>query len=111
MSLRLVKPQPPNPPRRRSGHAGSALTAAQQAKVRAALRTLRISFNGWAQLSVALGLAKNSAYHLVNPRHVITGDTLVRTCKAGGLSVDAMLSEGVTDAGRCPSCGARRVAS
>jgi hypothetical protein len=109
--LRIVKPRDPSGPRKRYSHAGSALTEAQQAKVRAVLRTLRWSYGGWDALAEVMGLAKKSAYHLVNPRHVITGDTLVRTCKAGGMSVDAMLGDTLTEAGRCQACGSRRFAS
>lgn len=111
MSLRLVGREPPNPPPRRGGHAGSALTQAQQAKVKAVLRTLRVSFQGWGPLSAALGLSQKTADHLVNPRCVITGDVLIRTCKAGNLSVDAMLDNALTEAGRCRACGARRASS
>jgi len=108
--LRLVRNDPPKP-RRKGTHAGSALTAEQQSRVKAALRRLRSLYGGWGPLSEALGIVKHSANHLVSPRHVISGDTLIRVCKAGGLSVDALLNERVTDAGRCRACGAKRVTS
>ncbi len=110
--LRIVKPRDPNePPRRRRSHAGSALSAAQQAKVKAALRSLKTSFGGWAPLAAAMGLPHNSTIHLISPRHVITGDMMIRVCKVGGISIDSMLGETLTDTGRCRSCGSRRYAS
>lgn len=108
--LRLVRNEPQKP-RRKGTHAGSALSPEQQSRVKAALRSLRTAYGGWGPLAQAMGLVENSACHLVMPGHVITGDMLIRTCKAGGLSVDALLNERVSDASRCPSCGARRVTS
>jgi hypothetical protein len=79
MTLRLVRDEPPKPKRRRSERASSPLSAPQQAKVKAALRSLRVAYGGWGPLSEALGLPPDSAVHLVSPRRVITGDVLLRT--------------------------------
>lgn len=111
--LKLVKPCEPSGPRKRRPvtRPGSPLTAAQQTKVKAAIRNLRIAYGGWGPLAEVMGLPYNQVYRLVRPKHKISGDTLLRTCKAGALSVDAMLNEPLTNTGRCASCGARRVAS
>jgi hypothetical protein len=111
MTLRLVGREPPDQKQRKWTRAAATLTHPQQEKVKAALRNLRVRFNGWKHLSRALGLPQNSAEHLVLRNHVITGDVLVRVCKVGGLSVDQMLNTAPIDAGRCPSCGAVKRAS
>jgi hypothetical protein len=38
----------------------------------------------------------------------MSGDMLIRLCRAGGLSVNAMLEAKLTSSGRCASCGALR---
>lgn len=106
--LRIVRDEPPR--KRRKGQRGpAALTDDQQAKVRAALRNLRMAYGGWAPLAEVMGMATNQLAKIASSRgYAITGDVLVRVCRAGSLSADAMLDVKLTESGRCAACGARR---
>jgi len=108
MTLRLVKPEGPKPPRRKWQRAAPALSAEQQAKARAALKNLRYAYGGWAPLAEVMGVAKASLLHTAAGGVAVSGDMLIRLCRAGGLSVDAMLEAKLTPSGRCAACGAMR---
>ena len=108
VTLRLVKPEGPKPPKRKSQRNAPVLSREQQAKARAALKNLRFKYGGWAPLAEVIGGPTNTVARLVSERFTITGDMLIRICRAGGLSVDAMLGAKLTPSGRCSSCGALR---
>lgn len=107
--LRLVKPEAPKQAReRRRPPSPSALTPEQQAKARAALRTLRSVYGGWAPLAKEMGVSLATVQNGAWGTYALTGDMLVRICRAGRLSVDAMLETKLTSSERCSACGGIR---
>ena len=111
MTLRLVKPEEASAPRRRGQRSAPALTPEQQAKARAALNNLRSAYGGWAPLAAVMGVSVHAVKQSAGGSVAMSGDMLIRLCRAGGLSVDAMLEAKLTSSGRCSSCGALRRAS
>ena len=111
MTLRLVKPETPKASRRKFQRCAPALTPEQQAKARAALNNLRSAYGGWSPLAAVMGVSMHAVKQSAGGGAAMSGDMLIRLCRAGGLSVDAMLEAKLTSSGRCPSCGALRRAS
>jgi hypothetical protein len=109
--LRIVKPEGDKPPRRKGQRPAPVLTAEQQAKARAALKNLRSAYGGWDVLAQVMGVSLAAVKAVAAGSYTLNGDTLIRLCRAGGLSVDAMLEAKLTSSGRCASCGAMRRAS
>ena len=111
MTLRLVKPEGSQPARRKGQRSAPVLTSEQQAKARAALKNLRLAYGGWAPLAEVMGASVGAVKQSATGARSMSGDMLIRLCRAGGLSVDAMLGVKLTSSGRCASCGAMRRAS
>jgi len=111
VTLRLVQPEGPKPARRKFQRSAPALTAEQQAKARAALNNLRSAYGGWAPLASVMGASVHAVKQSAGGSVAMSGDMLIRICRAGGLSVDAMLEAKLTSSGRCAACGALRRAS
>jgi len=109
--LRLVKEEPPKSKRRKGAKPPLALTAEQQAKVRAALKNLCHAYGGWEVLAGIFEMSGHVLCTIASGKRPVTGEVLIRACRAGGLSVDAMLGEPLSDTGRCRACGAMRRAS
>jgi hypothetical protein len=108
--LRLVGTPAPKKARRRSGGPlPTSLTVQQQDKVRAALKNLRFRYGGWDVLAGVMGIHVGALSKIAHRHWPVTAEVLLRACKAGGLSVDAMLNEPLSDTGRCRSCGAMRM--
>ncbi len=97
--LWLVKPKEPKA-RRKGQRSAPALTPEQQAKARAALKNLRSAYGGWAPLAEVMGVSLAAVKAAARGTYSLTGDTLIRLCRAGGLSVDAMLEAKLTSIGR-----------
>lgn len=110
--LRLVKKEPegqgPHPPKRR-GHPSPALslTRDETRHLRVAIKNTARAYGGIAVLASVTGLATHSlkavAYGSV-PGSVALARLVAR---AGGMSVEAVLSGTLGSTGRCPTCGAR----
>jgi len=110
--LRIVGAPPPKKARRRpGGPLPTSLTVQQQDKVRAALKNLRFRYGGWDVLAGVMGIHVGALSKIAHRHWPVTAEVLLRACKAGGLSVDAMLDAKLTSSGRCASCGALRRAS
>ena len=109
--LRIVGSEGAKPARRKWQRGPDALTPEQQAKARAALKNLRSAYGGWGPLAEVMGVSRAALKEGARGNSTITGDTLIRLCRAGGLSVDAMLEAKLTSSGRCAACGAMRRAS
>ena len=76
--------------------------------MRAALKNLRFRYGGWNVLAGVMGIHVGALSKIAHRHWPVTAEVLLRACKAGGLSVDAMLNESLSDTGRCRSCGAMR---
>jgi len=109
--LRIVRPEGSKPARRKFQRSAPALTPEQQAKARAALNNMRLAYGGWAPLAEVMGASVGAVKQSATGARSMSGDMLIRLCRAGGLSVDAMLEAKLTSSGRCASCGALRRAS
>lgn len=112
MTLRLVRDEPPKPSRRKGRRSPAIILLREaQGRVRAAVRSLHLGHGAWSVVAELTGMSINSLTCIANGRRPVTPEVLLRIAAAGGLSVDALLQQKLTDTGRCPSCGARRVAS
>jgi len=98
----------PKPAKRKFQRSAPALTQEQQAKARAALKSLRSAYGGWSPLAALMGASVHVVKQSAGGSVAMSGDMLIRICRAGGLSVDAMLEAKLTSSGRCSSCGALR---
>jgi hypothetical protein len=108
--LRLVHPaaggQGTDPPKRRKGlrPASLSFTADEARNVRAAIRGAARTLGGLTKLAAAIGVCPRSLYGKRCPGPSVA----LAVARVAGLSLDAMLSGKLTDAGRCPTCGAKR---
>lgn len=112
--LRLVSGKDGAPPKKRYRYAPTFLTEQQQNKARAALKNLCMAYGGWEPLAEVMGMHAGTLSGIAHGNRrpkVVSPDVLLRLCKAGGLSVDAMLDQPLSSTGRCTACGARRISS
>lgn len=108
--LRIVHPphggQVTDPPARRKGRRPSALsfTADEAQHVRTAIRGAARTLGGLAALARAIGVHRRSLYGKRPPGPAVA----LAVARHAGLSLDAMIAGKLTDASRCPTCGARK---
>ncbi len=98
------------PPKRRKGCRSSALslTPDEMRHLRATLRGLARSFGSWANLANAMGVKLGTLTDAATaPRYRASGTLAIRAARIGGMTVEAVLSGTLADAGRCQTCGAR----
>jgi hypothetical protein len=107
--LRLVHPAPagnvPAPSHHRRSPALS-LTDEEVRHVRAAVRGAARSFGSLQNLAAALGVGRKT----LSAKHRPAAGLAVALARLTGLSLDAMLSGRLTEAGVCPACGGKRAA-
>ena len=109
MTLRLVTPASPKPPRARRHQ----LTDAEVKRVRAATRNLIRALGSVECLSEVTRLAVDTLYGIGNLRHGRPGmASALKITRAAGIPVEKLLSGQLGEAGACPTCSApvRRVA-
>ena len=106
--LRIVPKDPPPKPKRKQRHRmGATFTPEEEGRIRAGLRRARALFGTWACTSDALRVAEGTAEDVAAGRQRVTGDIVIRLARALGVPVDS-LYRAPTEAGTCPTCGARR---
>ncbi len=111
--LILVHPAPKgqDPPaaRRKGRHAPAlSLTPDEVRHLRATLRGLARTFGSWAKLAKAMGVNLGTLTDAATaPRYRPSGTLAIRAARVGGMTVEAVLSGTLADAGRCQTCGAR----
>ena len=109
--LRLVHPAPagqgPDAPRRRRLPVAS-LSTDEKRHLRTALHNLRRSFGTWACLADAIGVKVNTLLTAARERNPVGSPGIaIRAARAGGVSVESILTGAITAAGRCDACGHR----
>ncbi|MCK6593195.1 MAG: transcriptional regulator [Polyangiaceae bacterium] len=114
MTLRLVKPEGPKPPRQKGSrpHQSLAFTPEEQRKLRQAIRNLKDAFGTWACLADALAMPVKSLENAVRGRSAGPSPAVViRAMRASGLGLSDLLGA-PAPAERCRTCGQikRRVA-
>jgi hypothetical protein len=108
--LRLAHPagggQGPDPPTRRKGSRPAALSFSPEEahNVRTAIRGAARTFGGLAALARKIGVRSNA----LHGRRMPGPGLALAVARVAGLSLDAMIAGKLTDAGKCPSCGAKR---
>ena len=107
MTLRLVKPDEPKPPRRRRGRGHSyeedLLTPDEHKRAMQGFRNLRDAFGTWSCLADAMRVPKN-ALAIMMRRGTASVAMLYAASKASGLAIEELLGAPVpTD--RCRACG------
>jgi hypothetical protein len=76
-------------------------------RLRAALRNLRALYGSWPCLAEAMGVPAKSIMNIACGDKNPSAGMARRAAKAAGKSLDALLA-GITDATKCPTCGAVR---
>jgi hypothetical protein len=109
--LRVVHPGPAGqgtdpPARRRKGLRPPSLsfTADEAHNVRTAIRGAARTLGGLSALARAIGVAPRCLHGNRFPGPGVA----LAVARVAGLSLDAMLAGKLTDASRCPSCGATK---
>lgn len=111
--LYLIKPpsggEPTDPPRKRGCLSPAlSLTNDEVRHLRAGLHNLRRACGGWAVVGKLTGIPKDTLARAACSSGPRPGAALaLRVAKAAGMSVEALLSGVITEAGRCPTCGTR----
>jgi hypothetical protein len=82
----------------------SALTVAEQANVRAALRFLHARCGSWSNVAKAIRTQTVTLRKTVGGRPV-SESTAFRVARFAGVSVDDVLTGKYPPAGTCPHCG------
>ena len=105
--LRLVHPAPEGQGsrtskrrRRRDVH---SLTHDEKRHLRAALQNLRRAYGTWACLADVMGVS----LHALTSHASGSPGLALRAARAGGMSVEAVLTGALSSAGRCETCGSR----
>lgn len=104
--LRLAHPQPPPKPKvRRSRHEGRVFTPEEQARLRAALTTVRRKWTR-ARLAQEMGVAENTLHAAEKGRaYGFSAALAVRLARVAGVSLDAILRPLASVKAPCPTCG------
>jgi hypothetical protein len=109
--LRLVHPAPAGQaPRVRKGKRSPllSLTAEEKRHLRQALHNLRRAYGTWACVAAAMGVRENSLTCAARERNPLGSPAMaLLAARAGGMSVEAVLSGTLSAAGKCESCGSR----
>lgn len=107
--LKLVRDAPPKK-RRKGTRAPPILSNEVQDRVRAVLRSLHLGHGGWSVVAELTGFSATRLTSIASGSRLVSADLLVRVALAAGVSADALLRQKLTNAGRCPACGAKRAA-
>jgi hypothetical protein len=108
--LRLADPpdggQGTDPPRRRKGARPPSLsfTETEAHNVRTAIRGAARTLGGLAALARKIGVGERTLHGKRCPGPAVA----LAVARVAGLSLDAMIAGKLTDASKCPSCGAKR---
>jgi len=109
--LRLVHPPPggngtdPPAPRRKGTRAPSLMLTPEEARhLRAAIRNIARAYGSLACLAAVIGVRPEVLAH--KRRHPSAALALA-VARAGGVTMEAVLSGAIADAGRCKACGHR----
>lgn len=109
--LRLVKDKPADEaphPRSRRRSAALSLSAEEQRHLRAAIKNIARAYGGMPVLAEVTGIARHTLERVAyKPRRSNSAAVAIRVARAGGMSVEAILSGELSAAGRCDACGAR----
>ena len=112
--LRLVSPAPEGqgtgtPKRRRGSRSPSLfLTPDEVRHAQAAIRAAARAYGGQDVLATVLGIPVHTLQQAASRGRSPSGILVIRLAAAAGLTVEAVLSGKLTEAGRCPTCGAKR---
>ena len=108
--LRIVHParegQGTRPPKGRRS-AALSLTAEDAQHFRAAIRNTARAYGGMDVLAAVVGAPVSTFRKALNKRRRPSAILALRVAQAAGMSVEAILSGQLTDAGRCAACGSR----
>lgn len=111
MTLRLVKPEEPRPPRKKYTRCPPALTALETRQFKQALRNMRDAMGTWGALAAAMQVSEAALNATMRGDNAASGDLVIKAMKASGIrSLDELLGT-PTLAGTCRACGAVRRAS
>src|SRR4051812_25864134 len=108
--LRLVHPPSggngTDPPKRRKGTRSAALmlTREEAQHFRASLRNLARAYGTWGCLAQVIGVPVETLHQAMKPRRRPSGVLVIRAAKAGGTTVEAVLTGQLTMTGRCKAC-------
>ncbi len=109
--LRLVRPagQATRPPRGRGGvRSALSRTDEEVQHFRVSLRNIARAYGGLAVVASVVGVPIGTLRQVLYRKHKRPCPGLaLRVAKAGGMSMDAILSGKLTAMGRCPTCGSR----
>jgi len=83
------------------------LTAKEQARVRAALRYLKIRHGGWDRLAAALGNCREQVYRVGNGSAPAAASMAIRVARLAEVPVSDILDGRFPPPGTCPHCGRR----
>jgi hypothetical protein len=103
VTLRLVKPEGPEPSRRK-GERKPLLSLEEERRFRQAMRNLRDAYGTWGALAAAMDANEGTIDAMQQGRSRVSGDMLIRAMRASGLTLDDMLGDPAL-AGRCRACG------
>jgi hypothetical protein len=101
--LKLVRDEPPKPPRRK-GERRPLLSPEEERQFRQAMRNLRDAFGSTGALCAAMGAKTHAVNDMLAGRNRVSGDLVVRAMRALGLSLAELLG-GPIPADRCRACG------
>jgi hypothetical protein len=105
--LRIVHPAPegqgPRTPKGRRRRDMHSLTRDERRHLRAALENLHRAYGTWACLAEVMGVSTNT----LTGNYEGSPGLALRAARAGGMSVEAVLSGVLSAAGRCETCGSR----
>jgi hypothetical protein len=106
VTLRLVKPEEPKPPRRK-GERKPLLSPEEERRFRQAMRNLRDAFGTWGALAAAMDANEGTIDAMQQRRSRVSGELIIRAMRASGLSLADLLGEPQI-AGKCRACGSIR---
>jgi zinc transporter ZupT len=107
--LRLVHPDDGRKPPSRRHRPSTALllTPEETRHAKNALRATARAYGGVDVLATVIGVPAATIYQAASKRRRPSGILVIRLAAAAGMSVEAVLSGKLTEAGRCPACGSR----
>ena len=108
--LRLIHPQQGGQSTRPSKGRRSAalhLTPEEAQHLRAAIRNVARAYGGMDVLAAVVGAPVTTFRKALSRRRRPSGILAIRVAQAAGMSVAALLTGQLADAGRCAACGSR----
>ncbi len=89
--LRLVGNEKPKTPRKKYQRS-PLLTSEESRRFRQAMRNLKDrGFATWDCLASAMRVSRVALAHMMDGRHAVSGEMVVRTMKASGLTLDELI--------------------